>query len=119
MVSNIAISLKMLSMRIVKFGWKLLDLCYLSEEVFKDNLPIPSAAEMFPAKIEDPFIRADILVQTLREINGISVCAQENQNRQTFLQNVEKNFNILSKMENLQNNGKGLHAITVCFTCSC
>ncbi|XP_050124421.1 uncharacterized protein LOC126601716 isoform X1 [Malus sylvestris] len=105
MVSNIAFSLKMLSLRIVRFGWKLLDLCYLSDDAFKDNLPIPAAAEMFPAKVEDLFIRADILVQTLREINGISVCAQENQNRQTFLQNVEKNFNIMSKMENLQNTG--------------
>ncbi|XP_068330493.1 uncharacterized protein [Pyrus communis] len=98
-------SLKMLSMRIVRFGWKLLDLCYLSDDAFKDNLPIPAAAEMFPAKVEDLFIRADILVQTLREINGNSVCAQENQNRQTFLQNIEKNFNIMSKMENLQNTG--------------
>ncbi|XP_009360565.2 activating signal cointegrator 1 complex subunit 2 isoform X2 [Pyrus x bretschneideri] len=104
-ITNIAFSLKMLSMRIVRFGWKLLDLCYLSDDAFKDNLPIPAAAEMFPAKVEDLFIRADILVQTLREINGNSVCAQENQNRQTFLQNIEKNFNIMSKMENLQNIG--------------
>lgn len=116
MVSNVAISLKMISMRIVNFGWKLLDVCYLSDEVFKDNLPIPAAAEMFPAKLEDPFIRADILVQTLREINGISVCAQENQNRETFLQNVEKNFDIMGKVESLQNHGKQLYACTVCST---
>jgi activating signal cointegrator complex subunit 2 len=71
---------------------------------------------MFPAKLEDPFIRADILVQTLREINGISVCAQENQNRETFLQNVEKNFDIMGKVESLQNHGKQLYACTVCST---
>ncbi|XP_004290962.1 PREDICTED: activating signal cointegrator 1 complex subunit 2 isoform X1 [Fragaria vesca subsp. vesca] len=105
MVSNVAISLKMLSFRIVKFGWKLLDSCYLSDEVFKENIPIPAAAEMFPAKLEDPVIRADILVQMLREINGISVGARENQTRETFLQNVEKNFNMIGRVENLQNHG--------------
>ena len=117
MVSNVAISLKMLSFRIVKFGWKLLDSCYLSDEVFKENIPIPAAAEMFPAKLEDPFIRADILVQMLREINGISVGARENQSRETFLQNVEKNFNMTGRVENLQNHGKQVYAFTALFTC--
>lgn len=69
MISKIAMSLKMLSMRIVKFGWRLLDICYLSDGVFEDSLPLPAATKMFPAKVEDPFIRADILVQTVREID--------------------------------------------------
>ncbi|XVF64177.1 hypothetical protein PTKIN_Ptkin09bG0147100 [Pterospermum kingtungense] len=73
MLTDVAISLKMLSMRIVKFGWKLLDICYLSDEVFLDGHPIPTATKMFPAMVEDPFIRADILVQTFREMNGVSL----------------------------------------------
>ncbi|XVF36406.1 hypothetical protein REPUB_Repub19eG0055900 [Reevesia pubescens] len=105
MVADIALSLKMLSMRIVKFGWKLLDICYLSDEVFLDGHPIPTATKMFPATVEDPFIRADILVQTLREINGVSLQVQENEKRDTFLQTIEKNCNIMSKLENLQNTG--------------
>ncbi|XWS25525.1 hypothetical protein CRYUN_Cryun27aG0075400 [Craigia yunnanensis] len=105
MLTDIAISLKMLSMRIVKFGWKLLDICYLSDEVFLDGHPIPTATKMFPATVEDPFIRADILVQTFREINGVSPQGQENEKQDTFLQNVEKNCNMMSKLENLQNTG--------------
>ena len=109
MLANIAISLKMLSMRTVKFGWKLLDLCYLSDEVFLDGHTIPTATKMFPATIEDPFIRADILVQTFREINGVSLQGQENEKQDTFLQNVEKNCNMMSKLENLQNTGQCIH----------
>ncbi|XVE70187.1 hypothetical protein DITRI_Ditri10aG0052400 [Diplodiscus trichospermus] len=105
MLTDIAISLKMLSMRIVKFGWKLLDICYLSDEVFLDGHPIPTATKMFPATVEDPFVRADILIQTFREINGVSLQGQENEKQDTFLQSVEKNCNIMSKLENLQNTG--------------
>ncbi|XVF39816.1 hypothetical protein PTKIN_Ptkin01aG0062600 [Pterospermum kingtungense] len=105
MLADIAISLKMLCMRIVKFGWKILHICFLSDEVFLDGHPIPTATKMFPATIEDPFIRADILVQTLREINGVSLQVQENEKCDTFLQAIEKNCNIMSKLENLQNTG--------------
>ena len=108
-LTDIAISLKMLSMRTVKFGWKLLDLCYLSDEVFLDGHTIPTATKMFPATVEDPFIRADILVQTFREINGVSLQGQENEKQDTFLQNVEKNCNMMSKLENLQNTGQCIH----------
>ncbi|GLT58846.1 hypothetical protein SLA2020_317070 [Shorea laevis] len=104
-MTDIAISLKMLSTRIVKFGWKLLDLCYLSDEVFGGDFPIPAVTKMFPAKVEDPFIRADILIQTFREINGVSLQFMENQNRDTFLQDVEKKHNVISKLESLQNTG--------------
>lgn len=105
MISNIAISLKMLSMRIVQFGWKLLDICYLTDGVFEDSLPIAAAAKMFPAKVEDPFIRADILVQTFREINGVSLHVQD-QNKDTFLASVEKNYSLISRLENLQEIGR-------------
>ncbi|XP_062076535.1 uncharacterized protein LOC133781519 [Humulus lupulus] len=104
-MSSIDVGLKLLATRIIKFGWKLLDLCYLSDEVFEDDLPIPAATKMFPANIEDPGIRADILIQTFREITTVSVSNQENPSRETFLQHIEKNFNIMSKLENLQEIG--------------
>lgn len=90
MVSKVSLSLKMLSMRIVKFGWKLLDVCYLNHEVFEGNFPLPALSKMFPAKVEDPYIRADILVQTFRELSGGYSHVQEGQSRGTFLQNVER-----------------------------
>uniref|UniRef100_A0A803N1F7 CUE domain-containing protein n=1 Tax=Chenopodium quinoa TaxID=63459 RepID=A0A803N1F7_CHEQI len=71
MLSDVSLSLKMLSSRLVGLGWKLLDNCYLSEEFFKDNLPFPAAMKMFPASVEDPVIRADILVQTFKEIAAV------------------------------------------------
>ncbi|KAL5777609.1 hypothetical protein ACOSP7_010535 [Xanthoceras sorbifolium] len=104
MMTDIAISLKMLSMRIVNFGWKLLDLCYLSDEVFEDGLPVPAPTKMFPAKVDDPFIRGDILVQTFREINGVSMQVQDH-NMDTFLKIVEKNYNLIRRLEHLQNSG--------------
>ncbi|XP_059631143.1 uncharacterized protein LOC132274016 isoform X2 [Cornus florida] len=105
MLSNIALSLKMLSMRIVKLGWKLLDFCYLSDEVFEGSFPLPSATKMFPANVEDPVIRADILVQTFREIGGGYSNVQEDQNRGTFLQNLEKDHQMMSRIDFLQNTG--------------
>ncbi|GKV20075.1 hypothetical protein SLEP1_g30247 [Rubroshorea leprosula] len=104
-MTDIATSLKMLSTRIVKFGWRLLDLCYLSNEVFESDFPIPTVTKIFPAKVEDPFIRADILIQTFREINVVSLQVMENQKRYTFLQDVEKKHNVMSKLESLHNAG--------------
>ncbi|WJX41468.1 hypothetical protein P8452_28817 [Trifolium repens] len=105
MVSNIVVSLKMLRTRLVKFGWQLLHLCYLSDDVFLDSIPLPAATKMFPANVEDPVIRADILVQTFREINSVSLSFLEIYKKETFLQDVERNFNILSRIEELKHNG--------------
>ncbi|THG21590.1 hypothetical protein TEA_019603 [Camellia sinensis var. sinensis] len=102
MLSNITLSLKMLSMRIVKFGWNLLDVCYLSDEVFEGSFPLPVVTKMFPAKVEDPVIRADILVQTFREISGGYSYAQEGWGWATFFQNVEKKHKIMERVEFLQ-----------------
>ena len=104
-LSDIAISLKMLSMRVVEFGWKVLDLCYLSDGLFEGNLPLPAATKIFPAKVEDPIIRADILVQTIREIDGVPEHVQGTQHRETFLQNIEKNYKIMKKLESLHDTG--------------
>ncbi|XP_024018021.1 activating signal cointegrator 1 complex subunit 2 isoform X2 [Morus notabilis] len=105
MATNIRLSLNLLATRIIKFGWNLFEFAYLSDGVFGDNLPIPVATKMFPASIEDPAIRADILVQTFREISAVSVSVQENNSRETFLQNIEKIFHLMSKLESLRNTG--------------
>ncbi|CAK9155420.1 unnamed protein product [Ilex paraguariensis] len=102
MLSNVGISLKMLSTRIVKFGWKLLYFCYLSDEVFEESFILPAATKIFPAKVEDPVIRADILVQIFREISGLYSHFQEGQSRRTFLQHIEKNHKMMSRIELLQ-----------------
>ncbi|KAF8025053.1 hypothetical protein BT93_F2032 [Corymbia citriodora subsp. variegata] len=103
--SNISLSLKMLSMRIVAFGWKLLDACYLSDELFEDGHYMPTATKMFPAKVEDPVIRADIVIQTFRELNSFSLQEQGSQNIETFLQSVEKNYQVMSRLRSLQDGG--------------
>jgi len=103
--SNILVSLKMLKIRLVKFGWQLLHLCYLSDEVFRDSIPLPAATKMFPANVEDPVIRADILVQTFRDINSVSSHSRESHQKETFLQDVERNFNILSRIDRLKDSG--------------
>ncbi|CAN0905643.1 Activating signal cointegrator 1 complex subunit 2 [Linum grandiflorum] len=105
MISNVAISLKMLSLRIASFGWKILDFCYLSEQLVEDMSTIPEVTQMFPAKLEDPMIRAEILVQKFREINGISVSVQENHPYNTFLKSIDQNFHIMGKLDILQNTG--------------
>ncbi|XP_077215326.1 ubiquitin system component Cue protein [Tasmannia lanceolata] len=105
-LSNVALSLKMLSLRIVKFGWKLLDLCYLSDDLSEGINPLLTATKMLPSKVEDPVIRGDILVQTFREINGgVSSHPLKNQSSGTFLQNIEKNYKMLSRLDNLRTNG--------------
>ncbi|XP_065880713.1 uncharacterized protein [Euphorbia lathyris] len=104
LMTQIAVSLKMLSTRIIKFSWKLFEFCYLSNEVFSDSLSIP-ATKMFPATVEDPAIRADILIQTLREISGVLLYSQENQKRETFLQNFDKNYHLMTRLQSLQDAG--------------
>ncbi|RWW01968.1 hypothetical protein BHE74_00013879 [Ensete ventricosum] len=98
------LSLRMLSARIVKFGWKLLDFCYLNDKLIEDGLQ--AASKMFPARVEDPVIRGDILVQTFKEINQeISYKFSENHGNGTFLQKLETEFKILSRVDNLRSNG--------------
>lgn len=105
-MSNIVISLKTLQMRLVKFGWQLFHFCYLSDEVFRDSYPLPAATKMFPATVEDPIIRSDILVQTFREINAVSLQLQEIQLKETFIQHIDKSYNILKRVESLRDSGK-------------
>lgn len=105
MLSNIALSLRMLSARIVSFGWKLVYICYLSDEVHEVSSPLPPAMKMFPANVEDPVIRADILIQSFRDICGDTSYILEGRNQRTFLQNMEKTNKIMSRVQILQNTG--------------
>lgn len=105
MRSNVFVSLKMLSARIVNFGWKLLNLCYLSDEAFVESSPLPATMKMFPTNVEDPAIRADILVQSVRDISGDYSQALEGRSKGTFLQIIDKNHNITSRIELLRNTG--------------
>lgn len=99
------LSLKMLSFRIVKFGWKLLEFCYLSNEILEDSV-LATSAKMFPGQVEDPVIRGDILVQTLKEINEeVSYHIQENHVTVSFLQNLEKTYSLLSQITSLRASG--------------
>ncbi|KAI3958937.1 hypothetical protein MKX01_023613 [Papaver californicum] len=103
---NLAIGLKMLSVRLVSLGWKLLDSCYLSDELFEGSLPLLNLTKMFPAKVDDPGIRGDILVQTFKELSEeVSHHFWENKNSGTFLQNVEKYYKILSRLNDLRSTG--------------
>ncbi|KAF6139039.1 hypothetical protein GIB67_010765 [Kingdonia uniflora] len=101
---DIAISFKILSMRIVNFCWKLLDLCYLGSEVFEEGSPpLLMASKMFPANVEDPVVRGDILVQTFRGVNEeTSRQGKEKYSSGTFLQSLEKNLNVSSRLHELR-----------------
>ncbi|MQL95989.1 hypothetical protein Taro_028657, partial [Colocasia esculenta] len=104
--ANIVLSLKMLSMRIIKFGWKLLDICYLSDELLGINLNLETTTRIFPSKVEDPGIRGDILVQTFRELsNEVSFHIQGIKANLTFIQDIEKNCGVLGRIGNLQTKG--------------
>ncbi|KAG0485458.1 hypothetical protein HPP92_009537 [Vanilla planifolia] len=100
---EIFLSLKTLSMRIVRFGWKLLELCYLDDKLTEDNL-LQSASKIFPASVEDPSIRGDIIVQMLKEINGAQHQLLQ-YDLGTFIENLEKNFKLFGRINRLCNNG--------------
>ncbi|GAB4839331.1 hypothetical protein Ancab_028858 [Ancistrocladus abbreviatus] len=105
MLSDVSMSLKILSTRIVDLGWKLLDYCYLSDEVFKYDLPLPAAMKMFPANVEDPGIRGDMLVETFKEIAGVPRNVHGTNNKGSYLQNIDKNYQVMHRVQHLQNTG--------------
>jgi activating signal cointegrator complex subunit 2 len=88
---NFLLSAKILSKRIVKFGWILLDYCYLNDLLPRDELHLTAA--MLPAQIDDPLIRGEILLQKLKEIHGeTSYAFHENLSSKTFLQSLQKDL---------------------------
>ncbi|MFS7938896.1 putative ubiquitin system component CUE, UBA-like superfamily [Helianthus anomalus] len=104
-LAEVVVSLKMLASRIVKFSWNLLNFSYLSEEVFNESVYFPSSSKIFPAQVEDPVIRADILVQTFREISEECSTVHEGKNAMSLLQSVEKSYQLMSRLELLRNQG--------------
>ncbi|KAL0432573.1 UNVERIFIED_CONTAM: Activating signal cointegrator 1 complex subunit [Sesamum latifolium] len=61
--------------------------------------------KMFPPNVEDPVVRADILIQTIRALTGHHTHVPAVRTWGTFIQNIEKNHNIMSRIELLQKTG--------------
>jgi activating signal cointegrator complex subunit 2 len=102
-ISNVALGIKMLSKRTVKFGWRLLHYCYLNDQIRENDAQ--ASTKMFPAKVEDPMVRGDILVQTLKDINReVSLSSQVNHGN-TFLEALELEFQLVSRVSTIQNKG--------------
>jgi activating signal cointegrator complex subunit 2 len=106
--------LKMLSMRLVNFGWRLLDAGYLSEEVVEDCSATPSSTKILPSKVEDPMVRGEVILQTFREISSISVQVREHQNHETLLHKIQRSYDIVSRIQSLQSSGKCLDSSRNC-----
>ena len=109
--TRVAPSLKILFSRIANFGWKLLEVCYLSENDFRESLALQPITKIFPTMIDDPVIRGDIFVQTLGKINEeISFYVHDIKGHMTFLQNIERRYNLSAQITSFRR--KGLHYLT-------
>ncbi|KAL9143858.1 hypothetical protein ABFS82_14G261500 [Erythranthe guttata] len=105
LLSDVFSSLKMMSTRIAKLGWKLLYFCYLSDEAFENSYSLPISMKMFPANVEDPVVRADIIIQTIRDLTGDNTNVLGGRTWGTFIQNIENNHQMMSRMQLLQKTG--------------
>ncbi|KAH6836104.1 Ubiquitin system component Cue protein [Perilla frutescens var. hirtella] len=105
LLSNAFTSLKILSTRIAKFGWRLIYLCYLSDEAFENSYSLPVSVKMFPANVEDPVVRADILIQTIRDLTADHADGPGGRTWGTLIQEIEKNHKMMSRIELLRNTG--------------
>nr|CAD1822610.1 unnamed protein product [Ananas comosus var. bracteatus] len=104
-LSDIVLSINMLSKRIVKFSWKLLEFSYLNDQSIEDSL-LRAVTKMFPANVEDPAIRGEIVIQAFRDSVGEAAYGlQDNLGGGTFLQNLEKDFEMLNRINRLRSNG--------------
>ena len=100
--------LKTLGARIVKFAWQLLYICYLSKTVGQDDYQFPST-KIFPAQVEDPVVRGDIIIQVLGEIAaGSSGGVDGPISSGSFLSNLERRHKLMSKLDELSKDGKYL-----------
>ncbi|KAK4748356.1 hypothetical protein SAY87_014942 [Trapa incisa] len=100
--STSSINLKLLSTRLEKFGWNLLDTCYLRDDIFEESHDLLASTKIFPAKVEDPIIRAEIIIQAFREISNLSHQVMQNQNQKTFLQQVDRSYDVIGRLRSLQ-----------------
>ncbi|RLN17228.1 hypothetical protein C2845_PM02G34060 [Panicum miliaceum] len=103
MLSDTALGIRMLSKRTVRFGWRLLHYCYLNDQVKEHDAQ--TSTKMFPANVEDPIIRGDILVQTLKDINREATNSSQLNHGNTFLQSLESEFQLMSQVDNIRNKG--------------
>ncbi|KAF0899210.1 hypothetical protein E2562_015567 [Oryza meyeriana var. granulata] len=101
-MSDIVLGIRMLSRRTVSFGWRLLEFCYLNNQLVEHD--VQASTKMFPAKVEDPMIRGDIILQTLKDINREATYSQDHPGK-TFLQALEKEFNLMSRIGDIQKKG--------------
>eukprot|EP01018_Ginkgo_biloba_P013508 Gb_29126 [translate_table: standard] len=93
--------LKKLSARIVKFAWQLLYICYLSQTLAQDDCQYPST-KVFPAQVEDPVVRGDILVQVIGEIAvGSSSSADRPSSSGSFLWNLDRRHKLMNNLDEL------------------
>ena len=104
MLSDTALGIRMLSMRTVRFGWRLLHYCYLNDQLKGHDAQ--TSTKMFPANVEDPIIRGDILVQTLKDINREAYNSSQLNHGNTFLKSLESEFQLMSQIDNIRNKGK-------------
>ncbi|CAD6210094.1 unnamed protein product [Miscanthus lutarioriparius] len=102
-LSDIPLGIRMLSKRTVRFGWRLLHYCYLNDQVREHDAQ--TSTKMFPAKVEDPMIRGDILVQTLKAINREATYSSQVNHGNTFLQALESEFQLMSQIGDIRNKG--------------
>uniref|UniRef100_A0A0A9G420 CUE domain-containing protein n=1 Tax=Arundo donax TaxID=35708 RepID=A0A0A9G420_ARUDO len=102
-LSDVALGIKMLSKRTVRFGWRLLHYCYLNDQLREHDTQV--STKMFPAKVEDPMIRGDILVQTLKDMNRETTNTSQVNHGNTFLRALENEFQLMSQIGNIRNKG--------------
>ena len=103
-VTDIVLGIRMLSKRAVGFGWRLLEFCYLNDQLKEHD--IQASTKMFPAKVEDPMIRGDIIVQTLKDINGEATYSSQGNPGKTFLQALQKDFQLIRRIGDIRSKGK-------------
>jgi activating signal cointegrator complex subunit 2 len=102
-LSNVALGIKMLSKRTVRFGWRLLHYCYLNDQLSEHD--VQASGKMFPAKVEDPMIRGDILVHTLKDMNREASFSSQVKHGNSFLAALEQEFQLMSRIGSIRNKG--------------
>uniref|UniRef100_A0A0D9VQX9 CUE domain-containing protein n=1 Tax=Leersia perrieri TaxID=77586 RepID=A0A0D9VQX9_9ORYZ len=101
-LSDIVLGIRMLSKRTISFGWRLLEFCYLNDQLVEHD--VQASNKMFPAKVEDPMIRGDIIIQTLKDINREATYSQDHPGN-TFLQALEKDFKLMNRIGDVRKKG--------------
>ncbi|XP_047089748.1 activating signal cointegrator 1 complex subunit 2-like [Lolium rigidum] len=101
-VTDIVLGIRMLSKRAVVFGWRLLEFCYLNDQLKEHHIQT-SSTKMFPAKVEDPMIRGEIIIQKLKDINAEATYSSQVNPGKTFLQALQKDFQLISRIGDIRN----------------